>query len=203
MKDEKNTKPKKKKREKRKTVIRIAVGVIILALIAVIAAAVIKSRHDLSAGSVISAVTEMWTKERRSDAFEYERAAGVCTLDGGIATVSENGIRTLDKDGDEALLNAFTMSDAHVSSCKTAAIAYDAGGSILKFFNINAVIKEIETPSPIISAGINENGWFAVCTQESGYTSSVTVYNTKATPVYQWYSGSGYILKAEVSGDNK
>ena len=55
--------------------------------------------------------------------------------------------------------------------------------------------------SIIMSTAINENGLFAVCTEEAGYKGSVTVYDSELTPLYKWYCASGDLICAALSRD--
>lgn len=176
---------------------------ILLAMVVIIVAAVVKTRNDLSVANVISTIGSMWTVGEETDEYEYERSGDVARLSGGLATVSERGVRTYDREGNEALISSFTMDVPRMVSNGDKAIAYDIGSNILKVFTIENVEQEIETEQPIISANINSSGWIALCTQETGYTSSVTVYNTKGTAVYKWSSGEDYILSAAVTDGNK
>ena len=54
----------------------------------------------------------------------------------------------------------------------------------------------------IISVSVNSGGYYAVAGYEAGYKGSVTVYDATLNPIYEWFSGSGYILDAAVSPDN-
>ena len=64
-------------------------------------------------------------------------------------------------------------------------------------------MKSITASGKIISACLNEDGWLALCTQESGYKGLVTVYNAKGGEEYYWHSAGGYTLSAEVSSNNR
>ena len=184
------------KRKKGK-IICAACVVIVLAAVFVV---VFKSGPVRNA---ISNAASLGSNDASSNEIDYERCDAVCVLGNGLAAVSENGIRTLDGDGGELFLNSFTMYDPYLESNGETALTCDIGKNTVKLFDLNSVICSIETDNPIISAHINDDGWFAVCTRESSYTSSVTVYNNKGTAVYKWYSGEGYILGARVGSGNK
>lgn len=191
------------KRKRLKVILRVLFAVLIAAAVFVIVSAAVRSRDNLTLRGVVSNVTSLWSKDTIADELNYERCTAVRQLGSGIATVSENGVRTYGGDNSEAVLSAFTMNEPYLESGGDAAIACDIGGNALKVFRLNSVVCEIETDNPIISAHINRSGWFTVCTRESGYTSSVTVYNAKGEAVYKWYSGEGYILSARVSDKNR
>jgi hypothetical protein len=84
---------------------------------------------------------------------------------------------------------------------------FDIGGSAVRVFNEARTIASVETSGVIISASINRNGWFCVCTQESGgFGGAVIAYNDNGRSVFRFDSGveeSGYILSAVLSPDNR
>lgn len=54
----------------------------------------------------------------------------------------------------------------------------------------------------IMSTTVNANGYTAIYTEEAGYKGSVTVFDENFTPLYKWYSASGFIIKASLSEKN-
>ena len=121
-----------------------------------------------------------------------------------LAAAGSLGIQVLDKSGAETLRDSFRMSAPAISVSSGHALAYDIGGISLRVFGASKVTASIEATGDIVSAAINKNGWFCVCTQESGaFKSFVTVYDGKSREVYKVSLSSGYALSAEVSPDNK
>lgn len=193
---------KKGKKQKRKIAFKVVIAFVLLALVIIIVAAVIKTRNDLSVANVINAIGTMWEKSETTDEFEYERSESAMPLDGGFVTVSNGGIRTYNSAGKENLVSSFTMQNPTLAVSGAYAAAYDIGGYIVKIFDTDNIVREIETENPIISADLNEKGWLALCTQETGYSSSATVYNESGTAVYKWSSGEGYVFSAKVYDNN-
>lgn len=193
---------KKGKKQNRKIVFRVVIAFALLALVIIIVAAVIKTRNDLSVANVINAIGTMWEKSETADEFEYERSESAMPLAGGLVTVSNGGIRTYNSAGKENLVSSFTMAHPTLAVSGSSAIAYDIGGYIVKIFDTDNIIREMETENPIIAADLNENGWLTLCTQETGYASAVTVYNGSGTAVYKWSSGEGYVFSAKVYDNN-
>jgi len=96
------------------------------------------------------------------------------------------------------------MSSPAIKSSNGQAIAFDKGATSVRVFNEAQIVSSIETGGPIVSASINRNGWFCVCTQEGGgLRGVVTVYNNSGSAVYKAYMASGYVLSAALSDDNK
>jgi hypothetical protein len=95
------------------------------------------------------------------------------------------------------------MSCPAIKATGGRAIAFDIGGTAVSVFNGTQVIASIQTDTAVVSASINRNGWFCICTQGDGGFKGVTkVYNSKGKPVYGVSLASGYILSAVLSSDN-
>jgi len=183
-------------------IVKIILSILVLAIIVVFVIAAVINRNDLTMENIMSTITSVWKKDKFADEFFYDGESAE-PLGGGIAVVSHNGVQVLGADGEETLISSFIMDSPALDSNGVQAVAYDIGGNILKTFNKNTVLTVLEPEHEILSAGININGMLTVSTRESMYTTSVTVYDENGNAVYKWYSGSGYILDAEVSEDNK
>jgi len=96
------------------------------------------------------------------------------------------------------------MSSPSINAAEGCAIAYDIGGTAVRVFNKTEIIQALETEGVIVSASINRDGWFSVCTQEGGgYRGVVTIYNSRGRSVYRAFLGSGYVLSAALSPDSR
>ena len=136
--------------------------------------------------------------------FEVGRDRMFAHMDGSVVAVGTLGIQVLDAGGRETLRDPFRMIRPSVISSGGLCIAFDIGGSAVRVFNSTQVNSSIESDGVIVSASINKNGWFCIVTQESGGSRGVaTVYNNLGVKVYGVVLGSGYILSAELSPDNK
>jgi len=126
---------------------------------------------------------------------------------GSLAAAGTLGIQVLDSDGSELLRDPYRMSSPALVAESGKAIAFDIGGSAVRVFNKSEIIASIESRGAIVSASINQNGWFCVCSQDGGgFGGSVTVYNSRGGSVFRFDSGvadSGYILSAVLSPDNR
>jgi hypothetical protein len=95
------------------------------------------------------------------------------------------------------------MSHPAIKAIEGRAIAFDIGGTAICVFDDTQVIASIETDNAIVSASINRNGWFCVCTQGSGgFKGFAAVYNNKGKERYKVSLSSGYILSTALSPDN-
>ena len=136
--------------------------------------------------------------------FDVGRDRVFANIEGSVAAVGTLGVQVLDTGGRETLRDSFRMNRPAVAGSANYGIAFDIGGSAVRVFNASQVSSSIETDGRIISASINQNGWFCIATQEGGGSRGVvTVYNNLGDSVYRVSLGSGYVLSAGLSHDNK
>jgi len=194
-----NENPKKKKRR----LIRIIGSLLSLAVLTYIAIMLISGR-----GLSLSWLTGLFPDREpaeMADEFHFEvgRDRVFAYLGDSLAAAGTLGVQVLDIGGGETLRDPFRMSKPAISALNGRAIAFDIGGSAVRVFDKSRTVSTIETHGAIVSASINRNGWFCVCTLGSGgYKGVATVYNDKGNVVYNVSLSSGYILSAELSPDN-
>ena len=141
-------------------------------------------------------------------ASEYHFTVGsnrvFANLEGSIASAGTLGVQVLSANGTETLRDVFHMSSPAIETTEGRAIAFDIGGSAVRTFSKTQVSATIETGGAIISASINKNNWFVVCTQESeAFRSVVTAYDNRGRDVYRISLATGYALSAMLTPDNK
>lgn len=136
--------------------------------------------------------------------FNIGRGRVFADLNGAIAAAGSLGIQVLDYGGNELLRDSFAMNTPGISSQNEHAIAFDIGGTEARVFNTSDVIASITKEGPIVSASINENGWFTISAQEGErFRGRATVYNSSGSRVYRVSLSTGYILSSVLSSDNE
>lgn len=135
--------------------------------------------------------------------YTYENGAGqqFALIGKKLAIASSAGMQILDDDGYLLSSRVFTMQSPSLDANGNACIFYDIGGTALKLWS-NGELIDLDMEDEIISASINSSGYIAAATQASGYKGSVTVFNSRGEGIYKWYSGTGYVLDADLSPDN-
>ena len=137
-------------------------------------------------------------------AFDIGRARMFSNIGGSVAAVGTLGVQVLDGAGSETLREPFRMAQPTIAGAGDRCIVYDIGGTAVRVFSATQVISSIETDSAIVSASINQNGWFCVVTQGSrGLKGVVTVHDGTGTLVYRVTLATGFALSAMLSPDNK
>lgn len=182
---------KQTKNKKKRVVIAVAAGVFI-------AAALLAwfNRDALAAllGGGSGDRGEQW-------AFEAGASQVFAPAGNGLAVASATGLQLLGDDGYTAVREVCALGTPAVSACAQYAAAYDVGGTVLRVAGFDGSVTDMDTENTLISVRVNETGFMAVCTEESGYKGLVTVYDSTLKAIYEWYSGEGYLLSAEVSPD--
>lgn len=122
---------------------------------------------------------------------------------GKIAVVNSKGVEFYDNKGNYDSDIAFKIYSPYIHSNDKYAAVADIGSQnalVLKGFRQAYKIAEQE---PISSVSVNKNGYTAVITNESGYKSSVVIYNNLGSEIYTWYSGELYVVDVKISDNNK
>jgi len=136
--------------------------------------------------------------------FDIGRLRTFASANNSVAAAGTLGIKVLDQDGRESFRDSFRMNQPAIAGSNNRYIAFDIGGTAARVFNNSQVTSSIEANGAIVSASINQNGWFCIVTQEGGgFRGVVTVYNSSGSVVYRVRKGSGFILSAHLSHDNK
>lgn len=124
-------------------------------------------------------------------------------MKGGFAVGSTTGLQVLDKSGVTVVRGTVSITTPALVSCDSRAAVYDVGGTVLRVGDLNGELTVLDTKDKIISVTMNETGFLAVVTEETGYKGLVTVYNKDLEPVYRWHSGTNYVLSARVDPNGK
>jgi len=136
--------------------------------------------------------------------FEVGRDRVFTHANGSVASLGTLGLQVLGPDGEETLRSLFRVSSPAIIEKGGFFLAYDIGGTSLRVFNSFDILSSVETDAVIVSASINKNGWFCIVTQEpGGFRSTVSVYNSSGSRVYMVNVGTGFVLSAKLSDDNK
>jgi len=184
---------------KMRIIIRFVTLLISLAIIAIIAVSLIQGPSW-----IINLFTPQYT-EISVDEFNFDvgRSRIFAKMDRSIAAAGTFGISVHDFGGRETLRDSFRMVQPAISSNGNRSIAFDIGGSAVRMFSETQIISSIETYGSIVSATINQNGWFCIVTQESaGLRGVVAVHNNAGHMVYRVSLGTGFALSAVLSPDN-
>jgi len=153
-----------------------------------------------------SALFSQRTPDISVDSFYFNigRSRMFANIGGSVAAVGTLGVQVFDPAGNETLREPFRLSQPAITGSGDRCIAYDIGGTAARVFTSTQVLSVLETDSAIVSASINENGWFCLVTQGSGgLKGAVSVHDNTGTVVYRVTLATGFALSAQLSPDNK
>lgn len=186
-----------KKRKSNKIFLRWVLSLLGLALMVAIAVFVILNRNELG-----SSLDNIFKKSDEEDAdviqIETDSTASFAAVGNSLAVAFDSGVRVYNKSGENVYSGANVFSSPAIVSMGDWAAAYDIGGKELQVISSKGKTANISTEQSIVSVSMSKGGMVLV-TEEQGYKSSATVYNSDFSPVYKWYSGTGYITCAAVS----
>ena len=189
---------------KRRSFIRPVILLVVIAIVAIIVISIVTAYNSgtlHSPGIFSRGATEISVDEFN---FDVGRERVFAHIDGYTAAAGTLGINVFDSGGRETLRDAFRMSRPTLGHSGSRFIAYDIGGSSVRVFSSTQIISELEIEGVIVSASLNQNGWFTVVTHEGGNNRGiVTTYNNHGIAVHWVSFGTGFVLSAELSQDNQ
>ncbi len=136
-------------------------------------------------------------KAELSESFICGEADAAALCDAGLLTASRGTVKCFDGAGELLFERELELGTVHITRNDSLAAAYAEGGQSIVFSDGEF----ISSANAVISAGLSETGYLALCTQEPGYMGSVTVYSPDKRAVYKWYSAHQALISAAVSPD--
>lgn len=128
------------------------------------------------------------------------------SLEGDLLTCSTGaGIRLYSQGGALLFHRAVTLSHPSVESAGRYGLVYDVGGRDLYLYSERTETYTSSLPlgQTLLSARVNQHGWLAVVSQESGHKGAVTVYNGGHEAVMGVRLSNRFVLDAVVSPDSR
>ena len=196
-----NTAPEKRPG---KTLRRILTGVLTLLLI-VLAVLIFLFRDALTGEGLHRLFGREAGGEAAREAFTYETGSEqvFAAAGDGLAVASSSSVQLLNAAGEIVFKQVVSYDIPAVFASEKGALFCELGGKHSVFAAPDGTSRTPPQGGEILTAGMNENGWFCLVTSEAGYKALVSVYNTECEKQFEWWSGSGYVLRAAVSPDNR
>ena len=140
-----------------------------------------------------------------AEPFTYETSSNqvFAAVGDGLAMASSSGIRLFDGNGGLVASQVSSLARPSVAASKDYAAFFDIGSKNLKVATLDGEIKNLDIDRTITGCTVNKNGWMCVITEYTGQRGKVSVYDSSFGPVFEWNSGSRYVLSASVSPDNR
>jgi len=187
------------KRKKKKS---IAKRIISLALLVIVIAAfvlIFKNADSIfGTGKVLSD-----TDDEFPFAYETGSAQTFALSGNGLATVTTSTAQLFSADGKSVAKQIHSFQTPAVCASEKGAIFFDIGAKNCYMISAAGEITDIEVIGNVITASMNASGYFTVITEKAGHKALVAVYDSSCKKLYEWQSGTGYAVKADVSPDNR
>ena len=120
-----------------------------------------------------------------------------------IAVVNSKGVEFYDNKGNYSADIAFKLYSPYIYTKDHYAVVADIGSENAMVLKGQKQVYKITQQEPICAASVNKHGYTAVITNESGYKSSVVIYDNFGSEIYTWYSGELHITDVKISDNNK
>ena len=137
----------------------------------------------------------------------YDFEAGLNTVyepfGSGLAVASGDTYSFVSGLGDSSYSIQLRYNDPAIRVSEDYVLLYDRNGTGLCVANGSAEYLNTHTDSPILTASMNQNGDFALVTDQTGYRSAVTVYDSRQRLLCQWLTSQYYVMAASVSPDGQ
>lgn len=137
----------------------------------------------------------------------YDFEAGLNTVyepfGSGLAVASGDTYSFVSGLGDSSYSIQLRYNDPAIRVSEEYVLLYDRNGTGFCVANGYAQYLNTNTDSPILTASMNQKGDFALVTDQTGYRSAVTVYDSRQRLLCQWLTAQYYVMTASVSPDGE
>lgn len=187
-----------------RTLKRVLAGVLTL-LLMVLAVLVFAFRDELTGAGLRKLFRSEAAEAAAREAFTYETGAEqvFAPAGDGLAVASSSAVQLLNAAGETVFKQVVSYEKPAVFGSEKGALFCELGGAGSILADFDGESRTPERGGEILTAGMNENGWFYIVTAESGYKGLVSVYNAECEKQFEWWSGGGYVLRAAISPDNR
>lgn len=146
-------------------------------------------------------------REREGDitTINYENGtiADGALFENGLAYADSDSL-FLEKPGDMLTMrHTIGFTSPVVETCGDYVLVYDRGGTQATLANSLTAAAELTLDSTIITGSIGRDGHFVLVSDEQGYRTAATVYDTSGEAVFKFQSSEYYIVSAVLSPDCK
>ena len=183
---------------------RLAAGLVCIAIVGVVTAAIVGMQKPGG-----NAVSKFFASIFSSESIEEEKFSFEAYSDnvfeemnGGMIVASKSEFQLFDSSGKLVSNGTMAFGQPAISVGKDSAVIWNQGGSEAMIINSENKVTTLDGKSAIISASMNDGGYCAISSEESGYKGLVTVYDKSSKAIYKWYSGSGYLMDAAIAPSN-
>lgn len=120
-----------------------------------------------------------------------------------VITCGHDGITAINKKGEIVWKKAFGTNLPYMVTADKYILTADLNGNNCAVFSdTGKQLTNKKLPYPIITANVNENGYFSVAIKERGYKSQVIVWNVKGEQIYAWHSAKYHVISLALTNND-
>ncbi len=138
-----------------------------------------------------------------SDAFGTSLNGKSVPVGDYVGIVSGGNFTVIDSKGDAKTTENFILSDPVLHSKGNYCVVADYNSNVARLYENGSVSAQVETTEKIISVTTNQNGFFAVATEEVGYNAVITVYRKNGKPIYRYRITENTFIDMDISSNNR
>ncbi len=120
-----------------------------------------------------------------------------------IVLLGDSSVMLYKKNGKIIFNRTHNFSNPAIVTSDSRILVYDRGGSSFRVENRTRLLYDIDIENEIITAGIAENGSFAIASYSDKYVSDVTVYSKNGDQKMQWHSSDRQVVSLALSRNGK
>ena len=122
----------------------------------------------------------------------------------GLAVASPDGLQCFDSNGEQTVLAQCKMDNPVLLQNRTVAMGYGVGsGSLCTVHHIKGEQLNLTLPGTIIDADLSGEGYICCASDQPGYKTVLSVYNSEGSQIYSWLSSTQFFGQCAVSDDGR
>ncbi len=192
-----------RKKKRNRTVRRICIVVILLALVT----AIIVNRENLTPDAISNWLSGSLSADSGEEGFPVNLPSGetVSLLGVGenIVLTTQTNIYFYSPRGREIRSLQHSCKAVQSKAAGDNLLLYSVGGNKVLVETKSKNMASVETSNKIITGEISRNGRFAIATESDVYTSEMTVYDKAGNAVFKWTPSGSVITSLALSDDGR
>lgn len=115
--------------------------------------------------------------------YASDSKTGYRSYDNGYIQYTKDGAKFFAKTGKQVWSDPYVMTSPIVSKRGEYTAVFETGGRAVRVYNDKGIVYNIQTPDPVQSTAVSENGYIGVISYGASY--SVSVYSTSGSLIFQ------------------
>ena len=195
---EESYKKRTDKRDKKRKKINVIKIIFIIVLIGLASFFGYKAFNEILSNRNKNGDTISYTSAAQSKSSFFKNFLVTITID-GVKIINQSGIDVLEDVCLEVSTYIKGMTEPVFVSNNKIMLIYDISGRTAVLFSDNGIIKAINFNNDIIKAKMSDSGQFVFITKDAAMKAAVRVFNNDGNELFSWYSGTGYVVDAQLS----